>query len=607
MLEKGRHPHKLRSFKKVVRPSLVIFVDTETDVIKDKDGSETHTLKLGYAMFCRTRRNERLKVQSEHIIKDALDFWQWVDDHIPTKSACYLTAHNLNYDLPILDTFIILPSLGWELVGYYTKGQTNIFRWQQESRKLIMLDNGNFFQGKLEYWGNLLKFPKLEIDFDDTSNEYLLVYCKRDVEIIRQLWLTWLQFLDDNNCGSFKITVASTALNTFRYRFMPKDIFIHCDELAIQLEREAYHGGRVECLFVGEKTDSTFYYLDVNSMYAYVMSEYEYPYGFYGSSIQPSMRILERYLSKYAVVANVDLETNDNPFPFSIDKRIVYPVGAFNATLTTPELIYALDQDWIVAVWAISWYPKVNLFTDYVKFFYELRQHYKEQDNDGMEKICKLLSNSLYGKFGQMQYHQELIGSCEPNIIQTMPVVDLDDGQIFNHVYIGGSIFKTWREGESIDSFPAIAAHVTAYARMHLYSLLREVPRGHVFYMDTDSLIVDEIGLQALKGKLSDTELGSLKIESSSDKLVINSPKDYVMGDRIRIKGIKGNAEKLSPNVYRQSAWDRIPGMIRRGDLTTYTTHLVEKHLYREIKSGELLPTGWVDPFVLDYPSQLPR
>lgn len=607
MTRKGRYPHKLKSFKTVTRPSLVIFLDTETYATEDKQGVETHHLKLGYAMFCRTRRGERLKVQSDHVIEDAQKFWEWVDNRIPTKSTCYLTAHNLNYDLPILNAFIILPKLGWELVGYYTKSQTNIFRWEQDSRKLVMLDNGNFFQGKLEYWGNLLNFPKLDIDFEDTSDEYLLEYCKRDVEIIRQLWLTWLQFLDDNNCGSFKATVASTALNTFRYRFMPRHIFIHCDELALQLEREAYHGGRVECLFVGEATDSTYYYIDVNSMYAFVMSEYEYPYGFYGSSIRPSLEDLERYLPKYSIVANVDLETDDNPFPFSVNKRIVYPVGAFNATLTTPELKYALERNWIVAVWAMAWYPKVNLFSEYVNSFYELRQHYKARDNSGMEKICKLLTNSLYGKFGQMQYHQELVGNCDPNLIQTIPVMDMDTGKVYNHVYIGGSILKTWREGESIDSFPAIAAHVTAYARMHLFSLLRQVPQGHAYYMDTDSLIVDEIGLKALEGTLSETRLGALKIESSSDTLTINSPKDYQMGERVRIKGIKGNAVQLSTNVYRQTNWDRIPGMIRKGDLTTYTTTEVEKTLYREIKSGEVLANGWIAPFVLDYPSELPR
>lgn len=607
MSEKGRYPHTLKPFNKVVRPSLAIFLDTETNVVNHEDGTETHYLKLGYAMFCRTRRGERLKLQSEHIIEDSREFWKWVDSKIPSKSVCYLTAHNLNYDLPILNTFIILPSLGWELVGYYTKSQTNIFRWEQDSRKLNMLDNGNFFQGKLEYWGKLLNFPKLEIDFDETTDEYLLEYCKRDVEIIRQLWLTWLQFLDENNCGSFKVTVASTALNTYRYRFMPKNIFIHCDDLALQLEREAYHGGRVECLFTGELSDSTYYYIDVNSMYAYVMREYEYPYGFYRSSLKPSIKFLRRYLEKYAVIANVDLETDDNPFPFSINNRIVYPVGAFNATLTTPELKYAIEHDWIVAVWAMSWYPKINLFADYVNTFYELRSHYKQLGNDGMEKICKLLTNSLYGKFGQMQYHQELIGNCDPKLIQTIPVMDIETGQVYKHVFIGGSIFKVWREGESFDSFPGIAAHVTAYARMHLFSLLRQVPKGHVYYMDTDSLIVDDIGIQAIQHMLSDTELGALKIESSSKTLVINSPKDYSMDDRVRIKGIKSNAVQLSTNVYRQTNWDRIPGMVARGDLTTYTTSEVEKTLYRVIKSGEVLSDGWIAPFVLDYPSQIPR
>lgn len=607
MTNKRRYPHKLRSFQKVIRPSLIIFLDTETTVSKAKDGTELHALKLGYAMFCRTRRGERLKVQSDIVIEDSELFWQWVDSKISSKSNVYLVAHNLNYDLPILDCFTLLPALGWKLIGYYTKSQTNIFRWEKGTSKLIMLDNGNFFQGKLNYWAKLLNIPKLEIDFDDTTDEYLLDYCKHDVEIMRQLWIMWLDFLDDNNCGSFKVTVASTALNTFRFRFMNKNIFIHNDELALQLEREAYHGGRVECLFVGELTSDTYYYVDINSMYAHVMLENVFPYGFYGSSITPSIAILERYLDKYAVIANVDLECDDNPFPVYMNERIVYPIGNFNATLTTPELKYALERGWIVKVWAMSWYPQTNLFHDYVRFFYDLRLDYKQAGNSGMEKVCKLLTNSLYGKFGQLQYHQEPIGECDPKLIQTIPVFDVDTGKHYNHVFIGGTVFKVWREGESFDSFPAIAAHVTAYARLHLFSLLRMVPKHHVFYMDTDSLIVDSIGLEALKGVLDEKRLGALKIESSSSNLIIHAPKDYVMGERIRIKGVKASAEQVGENVYRQQQWDRIPGMIRKGDLTTYTTHPVEKTLYRVIKSGETSENGWVTPFEFDYPSVVPQ
>ena len=56
----------------------------------------------------------------------------------------------------------------------------------------------------------------------------------------------------------------------------------------------------------------------------------------------------------------------------------------------------------------------------------------------------------------------------------------------------------------------------------------------------------------------------------------------------------------MARNVYKQTNWDRIPGMIRKGDLTTYTTTEIEKTLYREIKSGDVLASGWINPFVLD-------
>jgi hypothetical protein len=125
------------------------------------------------------------------------------------------------------------------------------------------------------------------------------------------------------------------------------------------------------------------------------------------------------------------------------------------------------------------------------------------------------------------------------------------------------------------------------------------MPKHHVFYLDTDSFIVDKTGLASIKAMLHDTLLGKLKIEHTSSWLEVNAPKDYAMLDIKRIKGISKRATQLTKDSFRQEQWVRLAGMLALGDVSSYLVRTVDKHLQRVIYSGEVQRSGWVKPFTL--------
>jgi hypothetical protein len=595
-----RKPHLLNPLDKITRPTRVIFVDTETTRSILPNEVEYHTLRLGYALHCKSNQDEYLRVQSDKVINDCLDFWGWVDELCYDKSALYMVAHNWHFDSTVLNAFEYLPAYHFELVQWYAKAQTFIMHWKREGCHLTMIDNGNLFTGKLEALGKTLGYEKGSVDFDTVEDNELLTYCKRDVEIMRLAWIKWLQFLDEHDCGDFRYTVASQALETFRFRFMKQYIFIHADEPSIALERQSYHGGRVEAKFVGHKENDTFTYLDVNNMYGHVMSKYEYPSGFYHHEQGGNTNRLEYLLDNCSVIAEVELQTTQNPFPCIHQDKLIYPTGHYTATLCTPELKYAIDRDWIVKVNQLSYYPQRFLFKEYIEYFYSARQKYRADNDDMFALICKLFNNSLYGKFGSKQTIQRRVGDCP---IDAVGIIDLkypDLKQQFDLVYLGGGIFEVDRDGEGYNSFCAIAAHVTAYARMHLWELISIIPPGHYYYSDTDSVIVDEVGKSALQAYLNNDALGMLKTEISSPWLTINAPKDYAMEGRNRIKGISSNAIEIAPNTYQQQRWPKLASRIRSENLSDYQIYPQVKHLKHEINWGVPSTSGWVSPFHLD-------
>jgi hypothetical protein len=595
-----RKPHLLKPLNKVTRPTRVIFVDTETTASQLPNEVEYHTLRLGYALYCKSVKDEYLRVQSDKVITDNLDFWSWVDELCYDKSALYMVAHNWHFDATVLWAFEFLPSFGFSLISWYAKAQTFIMRWERKGCHLTMIDNGNLFTGKLRDLGVSIGYTKGEVDFDTVDSDTLLTYCKRDVEIMRRAWIKWLEFLDEHDCGDFRYTVASQALETFRYRFMKQYIFIHADEPSILLERQSYHGGRVEAKFVGHLEGDIYSYLDVNNMYGYVMSQHEFPCGFNKHLDNPPIKALEYYLNSGAVIAEVELQTSHNPFPCIVNQKLVYPTGHFTTTLCTPELTYALERDWIVSVKQLSSYPQRPMFKDYIEYFYAARQRYKQDGNTIFTLICKLFNNSLYGKFGSKSSMQRKVGDCP---IDAVGVIDLkypETRQAFDLVYLGGSIFEVEREGEGYNSFCAIAAHVTAYARMHLWELISAVQPGHYFYSDTDSVIVDQQGYSDLSSYIDNEILGMLKVELQSPWLAINAPKDYAMQGRNRIKGISSSAVELAPNTYQQQRWPKLASRLRSEDLENYPIYTQIKHLKREVNWGVPSISGWVSPFHLD-------
>ena len=595
-----RKPHLLKPTVGKYIPKRFIFFDTETDQIPAGPDRIHQILKFGYAGFYLRNSNNKLELQNHISFNRSHAFWTWVDDLVYSKSSTYLIAHNLVFDLTVLGGFSKLPKLGWTLESFYSKGLVSMFRWSKNDIKLIGQDNTNLFPGTLASWGDLFNFPKMKIDFKTTSMDKLETYCIRDVEIMVKGFETWFTFLIDNECGSFKPTVASTAFNTWRHKHLTDEIYIHSDPEVLKLERSAYRGGRTECLFVGSKKRGPFYYLDINNMYGYVLQNYEYPTNLWGHSEDSSISRLEYKLERYAVIAEVILTVSKRFSPITLNGHTAYPVGTYQAVLTTPELLMAIKLGYLDQVIRLSWYRKGKLFESYIRFFRSLREKYQLEDSAGYEKIVKLLINGLYGKFGQKKLDQEKIGSCDPNIFRREQILDLEDNEHYDQVYLGGSIFREKREGEAYNSFPAIAAHVTAYARLYLGWFIDKVPEGHVYYMDTDSLIVDKRGYRALKYYLDPKVLGLLKIELKSNWLEIHAPKDYQMKNRTRIKGIKKSAVKIGPNTWKQEQWTGLAGIISKEMSGPYEVKTITKTRKGIIHSGIVLSTGWIDPFFLD-------
>ncbi|MCK9593786.1 MAG: hypothetical protein M0Q91_17440, partial [Methanoregula sp.] len=246
-----------------------------------------------------------------------------------------------------------------------------------------------------------------------------------------------------------------------------------------------------------------------------------------------------------------------------------------------------------------AYYETPPLFKQWVDEMYATRKRYRAEGNDQYQYFCKLLMNSLYGKFGQRTEEWIPIGECDPAENYVRIYIDGDSGEEHNVKALGGVLWEKagWKEG--FDSMVAVASFVTSYARAYLWKLIRRAEIRNCYYCDTDSLFVNGQGLARLVYRIDPDELGYLKLEDTTDDLHIYNLKDYRFGEEVKIKGISKKAVKVGEKTYLTEQWEHLSGALRKNHLETVMVYPQQKILTRQYNKGVIEPDGRVTPFHL--------
>lgn len=594
-----RPAHSLRREKTLAIPREVIFFDTETKQEGLPNGDIRQTLKLGWACYYRRpygRHKSRVSF-SEFFNSDS--FWRFVFARATTKQRLWVISHNLNFDFTVVGGFRRLKDAGYRLKFFHNSGTTCIISVTSKHGSIVFVDFMNWFPESLAKIGARIGIPKLNIDLFNCSDSELSIYCKRDVEILLAAFKDFVSFLTSRNIARLCYTRASTSMAAYMLNYYRHKIFIHNNREAIDLERASYRGGRTEAFFIGDLNNVHYYILDVNSLYPSVMANTPYPVKYKQTTHGLDPTRLLNILKRHSVVARVLVETDEPAYGVK-QERTIFPVGRFWVTLCTPELKYAIEHGHLLKVDRAVIYKQADIFTGYVKRFYTLRQEFKKAGQLSYEQFCKYFLNSLYGKFGQKAEIWTKIGVAPDEPDRTEMVVYPDQNRRGLVMYLMGEIFELTGFEEAYNSFPAISSHVTAYGRMHLWRLMKTAGKGNYFYCDTDSLIVNEVGLCRLKEHLHETELGALKLQEKTSTLSIRGLKDYQIDSKNVIKGIRRTAKCVNDTTYEQERWPSLRGMLRAACTESYVVHKQIKTLNRKYTKGIVTDTGIVEPLVLD-------
>lgn len=609
---------KLSKLSGTGRPGRWLFLDTETKQLRCKvtdngklftpwcdeyvyeQGHFTgikHRFKLGWTCFSRYEKSRGFVSDVWQFHTDTEKLWNYITALAVPGSPLHLIGHNIFFDLQCSDFFYYLTLWGWCLDFYYDKGLTYILMIHRGKQRIKCLSSTNFFPFSLEKLGNMLNLPKGKVDFEKSSRADLITYCKRDVLILRKAIEYYIKFLDDNNLGRFYLSRAGQAFGAFRYRYMPKAIYLHKNIDVIALEESGYFGGRVECRFLGIVPGKSFIHLDANSLYSFVMKNRKVPVKLIGHGWNMTTEKLTELLRKYCIMAKVDLSTDVPAYAKRYKRKLIFPTGKFSTTLCSEGLQFAIDNNHINYIGEYSVYKADYVFSDYVTEFYKMRCRYAKNHNDIMSEISKNFLNYLYGKFAQKADCIEMIKDITFNGYYREEVFDLTSHNTEITTKMFNCIWRTFGKEPSKIYFCAIAAHITEYARFVLYRLMQKVGLENVLYCDTDSLKIKAKFLPLLSDDLDEHKLGKLKIEARTKHLSIFGAKYYITEKAKKIKGVPAKAEQIGQYVYKYIQFQGQHQHLRDQVTRFFITREVTKTVKPYYDKGVVLDSGVIIPF----------
>jgi len=617
-----RKEQELPRLKSATFPKRWLLFDTETKFVKGTKRGEPMDFVLGYAIYIEFKSDGSTHKRQEYGLTHIDEFLQILYSLDYKKKKLMVVAHNIKFDLAVLDIPYKLFLAGLETTPPIQNGMTFLWTIKLGKGSTQFIDSANFIPVSLAKIGNDLGFPKLDIDLNNVSYDDLMFYCRNDVLILEKFISEFLLFLINNDLGSFRGTLASQAMSTFRYKFMKTQPYIHNYQPSLDLARKGYYGGRTECFFIGKKVNQELFYVDINSCYPFAMYDEKLPVKLIMHRKEPSLYMLHYHIEKNYIIADVTLSTNVNAFPFRLTKdimdvnktenynhreylksmngKLIFPIGEYRTVLHHDELEFALKHDMILHCHEYSVYSTDSIFKDYVDFFYKMKQESTVSKNTSYRLMSKLFLNSLYGKFGQRYHDMKLVDEIPTTENHQETILDIDTMLSYIQVTWFGKIYHDNLGGESTYSIPSLAGAITAKGRMLLFNYMIQAGIENVFYCDTDSLILNYYGFCQLTDHIHDLRLGALNLEHRSRYVEIRNNKDYSFGEYERIKGVPKNAKQINTNEWEYDWFEGAKTWRKRGAKGSPLIFLRKKQRRTAYNKGKMLRDGSITPYIMD-------
>lgn len=581
-MSKGSPTHYLRQNHQNRQPRRHIFIDTEARITYDpQTQQQEQTWRLGAARYLDNDPRRPAPKVTDADYQDVGSLWRDVTAFTRSGVRTVLWAHNLAYDLRVSNALTVLPELGWHLQAIVLDGFSCWARFTQPDRSLVCADFTSWANTSIESIAGMLGLEKLPLgDTDDA----LFDRCRQDVRVLHAAVAHVLKWVKEEDLGNLQVTGAGQAWNAYRHRFMNERLLVHDDERARTMERRAIWAGRTETFRHGLVTEPTFEW-DLPRAYATCARDSDLPTVWLGSLKRLSVANFKKLhmAGDRRLLCEALITTTVPVVAASHNDRILWPVGTFRSTLWDCEIHALLERGASVRLYRTQVYTATPCLRDWATWILACLSPDDDGEPTGQSEgtptdkgigypgrelerhILKSWSRSLIGRFA-LQYRswEPFAESDETDLF----VSDLTGpGELANSqlLQVGRDIFTLGGMTEGENSLPQITGYITSMCRVRLLDLIESAGWENVFYVDTDSLIVNAEGSRLLRKRVGADGGYGLVYKRSFANLDLHGPRQLVADDDRRFSGIPKRGYVTDTGAVEAEVWEGLGEALRNG------------------------------------------
>ena len=602
-------------------PRYLVFFDTESNAeeVPGENNKQRHTLRLGVAILGRWRAG---KLSGRRVIRFTRwqQFWKAVRTYLRPRQTVWMFAHNIGFDLTLVNLWDLLDNEIFELSAprrnrqsgddngrpgrvssglFVTESPPTIIGLQHsKGGRVVCCDTLNWWRSSLADIGKWSGVEKMPFPGLGAEQEELFQYCENDVKICEAAVCKLISWVEQHDLGMFRYTAPGQAYSAFRHRFMSHKIWPHDNDRLKQLERSGYFGGQY-LLFKMGLIRGPVYQFDVNGLYASCMKDNCFPVDLERFRRGVKMYDREPSINLARAVATVQVDTDQLIPRRRQSGQVEYATGEFVTTLYGPELVRLHQLGHIKRWGAYALYKVQPIFTEYIEFFWQLRQRYLEEGDKISGEMCKMFLNSLYGKWAQRSSRWKHFPDVTLECLWGMHTRrDYSDNSLAIYRAISGEAFRKMPPAEKKDNFPAISGFICSFAREHMRKLREIAGPKNIYYQAVDSIAVNEQGRAnlLLDGQLKETELGKLKLQCTGETAIFRAPSQYQIGSKQVMSGKKLTARELPDGSFEQLEFEKLNTILGSKPTKAVTVITVNKKFTTSRVRGKVGKDGWVTP-----------
>lgn len=546
-------------------PERHVIFDTEAHRQATSAG-ERQTFAIAAAEYLRVAKDQPAEVVRARAYEDPGELWADVLAFTRSKHRTIVWCHNLAYDLRVARALTVLPQLGMELKGIVLDYTSAWASFTGKGRSIMCCDLTSWLPHTLQTIGKDLGLAKQGSIERAASTQDKLKRCARDVEITRLAVVELLALIRAEQFGPWRATGAGQSHAAWRRRFMTTSPLCHDDEDALAAERRAMWTGRCEAWRWGKiKPAATFEY-DLSLAYPWIAATEQLPEILIGRIGARTLPQLLPTIKRRAVLAEVTVTVDREVVPALQGKHIHWPVGTFDTTLWDPELLLAHQAGATVTVRRAWAYTRGSALQPFSRWLLDQVDGNAGEHTILQRRALKHMSRAVVGRFA-MRYR-----SWEPHTrmpecqLRLGELHDLDTGERLETLQVGHSFMTLGGHELGEDAAPQITGWVMSECRRRLWELCSLAGRENVLYMDTDSLIVNQLGARKLDTAIVAGAAWSLRLKHKHRQLTIHGPRQLTFRTSRRVAGVPHEAHELEPGVYAGEVFAGLRESIANGD-----------------------------------------